>query len=136
MLSLALVEILPSGNVQYICHGGQLNLTCATNDTFLDWVVAVPLHIPGNRRVTVYDSFGTIQTIHTSARIIFYVWRSHPADLFYNLPLVSMLGSENVPTGLNGTTITCSGMATRIHIIGNLSGISLLASSKGKFCFQ
>lgn len=127
LLSLALVEILPSGGVQYICHGGQLNLTCATNETILKWTVTIP-QITNNytRRVTTYDTFGNIQTIYTSTRIIFRVWRS-PDDLYNdNLPLVSMLASENVSIGLNGTTVTCSGMATRIHIIGNSLGIPLL----------
>ena len=114
--------------VAYVCPGGHLNLTCSTNETFLEWSIAVPGF---TRVVRLVDIFGDNQTQEFDPIIVnsntFNLSRKVIKTM--NLSLISVISSRNVKAALNGTTISCSEISannmrftiliTDIHIIGN-----------------
>ena len=109
--------------VAYVCLGGVLNLTCSTNETFLEWNIAGVIRnvdkLGGNQTLEFDPIKVNSDTFNLTREIIETM----------NLSLVSVISSKNVTVALNGTTISCSEISanimrlttltTNIHIIGN-----------------
>ena len=127
---LAIIELVPA-EVVYICPGGQLDITCKTNATFIEWNVTVPQYQRSSRYVL--SSFGTPQSIgrlRIDESNIFSVSKLFDENL--TLPLASVMFSDSVTDPINGTLITCTDyhsldsnldvwitetLSTRLHII-------------------
>lgn len=106
-------------NFTFVCDGGLLSLTCSTNSSTLRWNVTFPpFHsMLETRSVTIFDRFDQIQQIG-SGSIMLNISRSLADD--DNLPLISVMSSENVTDVLNGTIIRCGEFITQVHVIGPL----------------
>ena len=117
--------------VAYVCPGGQLTLTCNANASFLEWSVTVPHY-----QITKTRLLSNTGTAKRRAPIIinsttFNITRNIDESL--NLPLISMISTDNVTARLNGTVIGCSEiligeidmiitLSTSIHIINDGAG--------------
>ena len=117
-----------SHKVAHVCPGDQLNLTCNTSGNYLTWDISVPGF--QSQSHTLLNGSSQTNNMHMltvpMSTFMFNISTIHNGTA--TLPLSSVILSENVPTDLNGTTITCSEIinktttiitTTVIHITGN-----------------
>ena len=131
-----LLTLSPSSEAAVCGVGAQLELTCSTTETFLQW------------NITITEDFET-NTTRTETRLLSYSTLSSTASpLMVNsttinfmrissqgvLPLTSTLLIDHMTEGLNGTVVSCMGLlpgnvvaassATTVHIIDPASDFS------------
>ena len=127
LITIAAVDLTPA-KVVYVCPGGQLNLTCKSNASFIEWNVTVPQYQWSLTRLL--SNIGTahsILPIWINESTIFNISKMFNETM--TLPLISMMFSNNVTTSINGTLIRCTEyymhldvwmmntITTRLHII-------------------
>ena len=128
---LAVIELAPT-EVVYVCPGGQLNITCKTNASYMEWNVSVPQYNRSSR--VVLSRFGTPQRtvqLWIDESTIFNISKHFDENL--TLPLVSVMFANDVTLPINGTSIFCTEyqnldsnlevwitetLSTTLHIIG------------------
>ena len=107
-----------------MCLGGELTLNCSTNETLLQWTIAIPQYRgPVSVRFITSDpqSDDVLPYLPDIARFLFL--RTSIS------PLASMILIKNVTVGLNGTRVECSYggevmETTIINVLGNGTSIA------------
>ena len=127
---LAVIDLVPA-EVVHVCPGGQLNLTCKTNESYMEWNVTLSQYQRLSRHILSRSGISqSIVQIWIDESNIFNI--SGVIDESLALPLVSVMFSDNVTASINGTLISCTEvynlnlnsdiwikntLTTRLHII-------------------
>lgn len=124
-------EHIGSFSEESVCLGGQLSLNCSTNETVLQWTIAIPQYqVPLLRLISALNP----TSIRVDPLHIVDVAEFHFLRTSISPRLVSMIQIENVTVGLNGTRVECSyggemNVTTIIKIIENGSVHSMVITN-------
>ena len=122
---------LLSDRIVSVCPGGDLNFTCTTNLTFIEWTVAIynstsQSTVSRTRLLSSTGQFDPLLNIIPANRTFIIARKSSE-------PFVTALSVQGVAADLNGTTVNCTDIGrssqaesstsvTAIHVIGRETG--------------
>lgn len=107
MIYIGQVVLSPSGIVS-VCHGEQLNFVCTSQGGFLEWSFFANDGLIDRRYTRILSTISQMsqlminQTVFTFSRI----------SGENSLPLTSRLSISPIGSGLNGTLVNCTDLAT------------------------
>ena len=103
---MPLLQLSPSGGLARVCSENQLQLTCNSTETHLEWAIrrttdgpTIPVHIL-DYRSTADQTFGYLLV----DSVFFNTSRVSPTN---SLPLISVLVISPTNSSINGTEVIC-----------------------------